>query len=58
MQVMDGFISATNNGEAPHDSLMEAADNAVDELAEWQAKIKEAMEAAELQLDECEGRVT
>ena len=35
------FISAARRGETPPDSLMEAADRTVDELAEWRAKIKE-----------------
>ena len=47
-EALAAFISAARSGEAPPGSLMEAADKAVDELAEWRARIKEAVVAPEL----------
>ena len=48
-EVIAAFISVTRSDETAPDSLMEAADKAVNELAEWRAKLKEAMGAPELQ---------
>ena len=50
--VQAAFISVSRSGEAPPDSLMEAAAKAVDELAEWRARIKEAVETTELRCDQ------
>ena len=50
-EVLAAFISVAKSGEAPPVSLMEAADKTVDELAEWWARIKEAVEAPELRDD-------
>ena len=47
-EALAAFISITKSGEAPPASLIEVADKTVDELAEWRARIKEAVEAPEL----------
>ena len=53
-ETLAAFISVARSGETPPDSLMEAADKTVERLAEWRAKIKEAVEAPELQSDDWE----
>ena len=47
-EVIAAFISVTRSDEKAPDSLMEAADKTVNELAEWRAKLKEAVDAPEL----------
>ena len=42
-EVIAAFISVARSGEAPPDSLMEAADKTVEDLAEWRARIKEVV---------------
>lgn len=49
-----GFIKSTKRGKVPTKLLMETADKAVNDLAEWRAKIKEAVAAPELQSDDRE----
>ncbi len=46
-EALAGFIKATKRGKVPTKLLMEAADKAVEELAEWRARIKEAVEVPE-----------
>ena len=46
-EALAGFIKATKRGKVPTKLLMEAADKAVEELAEWRATIKEAVEVPE-----------
>ena len=48
-EALAAFISITRSGERAPQSLIEAADKTVEGLAEWRAKIKEAVEAPELQ---------
>jgi len=47
-EALAAFISVARSGEVAPDSLMEAADKTVDELAQWRARIKEAVDAPEL----------
>ena len=51
-EAIAAFISVAKSGETPPDSLMEAADKTVEGLAEWRARIKEAVEGPELQSDD------
>ena len=39
-EALAAFVSAAKSGEAPNDSLIEAADKAVDELAEWRETLR------------------
>ena len=47
-EVIAAFISVTRSDEKAPDSLMEAADKTADALAEWRAKLKEAVDAPEV----------
>ena len=53
-EALAAIICVARSDEAPPDPLMKAADKAVDELAEWRARIKEAAETPELQSDDWE----
>ena len=53
-EALAGFIKATKRGKVPTKVLMQASDKAVEELAEWRARIKEAVEAPELQTNDWE----
>ena len=53
-EALAAFISVAKSGETPPDSLMEAADKTVEDLAEWRARIKEVVEAPALHSDDWE----
>lgn len=46
-EVMAAFVSTARSNEHPIDSLVEAADKSVDELAEWRLLIKSVCEMVE-----------
>ena len=44
-EALAAFISVAKSGEKAPQSLLEAGDKTVESLAEWRARIKEAVEA-------------